>query len=219
MQAVYGRLRPGGALLVPGRTAGVRAGATTAMPMGSRRSAGWRARCWCHYLLALDRMPPRRRCGCGAEPLIYLGVLWPGIDEWTSVHFCRACLTRQRQDDAMEVEIGGRSGGPELKLEWLRSPVTLLARLWQENGWRRRFQRDDAERCPARHGKRPKAGCPQCQTRHLRLLWRLDIGWGTPGMNPYTDPLLAEGTEPWDLDGASPELAVAAAGGDQEALF
>ena len=26
-------------------------------------------------------------------------------------------------------------------------------------------------------------------------------------MNPYTDPLLAEGTEPWDLDGASPELA------------
>ena len=38
--------------------------------------------CWCHYLLALDRMPPRRRCGCGAEPLIYLGVLWPGIDEW-----------------------------------------------------------------------------------------------------------------------------------------
>ena len=123
MQAVYGRLRPAEHFLCRGERREFERGSDDGDADGVEE-VGWLAWRLCHYLLALDRMPPRRRCGCGAEPLIYLGVLWPGIDEWTSVHFCRACLTRQRQDDAMEVEIGGRSGGPELKLEWLRSPVT-----------------------------------------------------------------------------------------------
>jgi hypothetical protein len=173
--------------------------------------------CWCHYLLAIDRFPPRRLCDCGAEALVYLGVRWPGIDDWTARHFCPACLTRQRVAEALAWELDSRSGGPELKLEWLRSPVTPHGRLGQENGWRGRSHAEDAERCPQRHGQ--KRGCPQCQTYHLRLLWRLDIGWGTPGMNPYTDPLLAETAEPWDLQERPPALAAAVAGGDQAALF
>lgn len=183
-------------------------------------SGPWRVcACWCHYLLALDREPPRRVCqDCQGDPLQYLGVLWPGISEWEGAHLCRGCLTRRRRNATLSLEIGGTSGGPALKMEWMRTPVSPAGRLFEENRWPDQpSYEEEARGCPQGHG--PKVGCPQCKTKHLRLLWRLDItGYGAWG-DAYLDPLLAEGTEPWRDDLLAPQLAGAVGGGEQQGLF
>jgi hypothetical protein len=172
--------------------------------------------CWCHYLLALDRMPPRRRCGCGAEALQYLGVLGPGIGEWEAAMRCGPCLGRERVATALELELGSPSGGPVLSLPWTRGPATPYGRLFgHENSWRRRFDPEYAKRCRVRdHGRRPKAGCDHCQSSWFRHCLELDItGYGAYGRLP--EDLRTGPVE----EAIAPVLAEATAGGGQEALF
>jgi hypothetical protein len=192
---------------------------------GGQAQGAWRVcACWCHYLLELDRMPPRRRCGCGRPALQDLGVLWAGISEWEARSFCRACLAKRREHETMEVELRFPSGGPELGMPWIRGRVNPLSCMNYENNWRARLDTEMARRCPAEHGRRPTSGCDWCQAHWFRHCLTLDITWY--GRRPLPEALagnpVAAGPKDgmsWQRPAATPALAEAVAGGDQAALF